>query len=217
MSQIYNPYEQIGVNPPTTSTTTCNASLVSVTLSAGQSFILPPGATLVGASDINSLQSDCADLLNLEQFECYVCAIPIAAEDGGATTASSQYWEANTGGVIAMRGYNFNGADYGFSSQPQDLGDQGHFNGGLVDNALVQLKNDIPGIIATSYQIRTFTDKGSLNFILIKTFPSIADNLKIIVATSLPEGEYNLGVGHFPFIKKSDSQYPTINWGVIGC
>jgi hypothetical protein len=64
MSQIYNPYPgQTGIVIPTTSTTTlCTPSYKSVTLAANETIILPPGATIISATNPGAIQSDCAKI-----------------------------------------------------------------------------------------------------------------------------------------------------------
>lgn len=61
--------------PTTTTTTTipCADKYTVVTLAEGESYVLPPGAVLVGASDPSLLTSlnDCLDLTGVETPECY--------------------------------------------------------------------------------------------------------------------------------------------------
>jgi len=89
MSSIPNPYESAGVVIPTTSTTTCVPNYQSITLQAGNKFILPPGATIISVSDVTKIQSDCADLTNIEEPVCY--AVSFSGVEN--TETETENWE----------------------------------------------------------------------------------------------------------------------------
>ena len=64
--------------------TTCITN--SVTLQAGESFILPPGATIIGTSVEDAIESTC-DLPDLETPECYVFDFVTSNQDLDASDA----------------------------------------------------------------------------------------------------------------------------------
>lgn len=50
---------------------TTNCITKSITLSPGEPFVLPAGATIIGATDVDAIDSTCADLTDLEEYQCY--------------------------------------------------------------------------------------------------------------------------------------------------
>jgi len=151
----------------------------SLTLAPGDSYVLPAGATIVSLSnpDIFSSQNGCANTDNLQKLGCYICPIPIAADDGN----NRQYWEAQGGGDPSLIGYVLNGVYTAFSTSFGSW-DPGRFNDPTA------LKNEIlniPGVAFVDYS-STNNDfhTGTLNYILITTISSIANNLELVVNTT---------------------------------
>ena len=70
-------------------TTGSNCIVKSQTLVAGESFILPPGATLIGASNPSNFTSTCP-IPALETPECYVFQIVSTSEVSGTTVVFKQ-------------------------------------------------------------------------------------------------------------------------------
>jgi hypothetical protein len=68
--------------------------ITTVTLQANESYTLPPGATIIGASNPSAITSlnDCADLTNLETLTGYYLQWEMAADYG----PSSDAWENAT-------------------------------------------------------------------------------------------------------------------------
>lgn len=189
MSQIYNPYGQIGIDPVTTTTTTCSPNLVSVPLSAGQSFILPPGATLIGASDKTKLQSDCADLLNLEELECYI--IPLNAADNGPEN-ELRVWSNDTTKLVGINvGNTFYNFGIGVGTWIADSGEVFTWQIQNWINNHPILKNTLTcGGNASTGDTGGRGGGGTLCF---KTFPSIASTIHIMVETNI-EGIFSRGL-----------------------
>lgn len=65
---------------------TTNCITKSITLSPGEPFVLPAGATLIGATDVDAIDSTCADLTDLEEYQCYEFKI---AFHGGASSGAN--------------------------------------------------------------------------------------------------------------------------------
>lgn len=84
-----------GSSPTTTTTTTvpCTTKYTSVTLSAGESYILPPGATIISATDPSALTSvnDCFDPSTLETPVCYEFAFGRDADNNDDHPMDSAY------------------------------------------------------------------------------------------------------------------------------
>lgn len=100
---IPNPYAEQGVIIPTTSTTTCVPTYVSVTINAGNSFVIPPGGSLVAVSDTNLVQSDCVDVNALEQKQCYKFKVSGACNDNrGITDPETENWEPFNTSITAF-------------------------------------------------------------------------------------------------------------------
>lgn len=85
--------------PTTTTTTIAPCTYNAITLQAGQSFVIPPGGEIIGASDVNLIiaEDNCADLTNLEETECYGVIIAETTVGGGGSTA---YDEVFVNGII---------------------------------------------------------------------------------------------------------------------
>lgn len=83
----------------------------SVTLQTGDSFVLPPGATLISATDPNLLTSEngCADkdLANLATVECYKSTFADVDQLGGHTPAYI---------IVTIVGISINGSLYPFTT-----------------------------------------------------------------------------------------------------
>lgn len=177
----------------------------SIKLLSGESFILPPGAKVIGATDPAFLTSkdDCADLTNLETLQCYICAIPIAAENSG----DEQYWESRSTvytSTPALKGYVLNDETPVFFTQGTHsnvIGAYWFYDPGILSDNIVfqtELKTLIPGIVQTVVGNANGGNTGTLNYILIKTIPSIADNLELIVQVD-SVGSLGIAYGHFKF------------------
>ena len=159
-------------------TTTCITN--SIILQPGTSFILPPGSTILGSSNISGLTSACADLTKLEQTECYGLLFAGFANNQSGPTQysddSSQF----------IRGYRYNNVYTEFSTPIINNNANGSFNMEDLRNRLVSM---IGGIVSTNigYKIdQNGNHRNSISMLTIKTFPSIANSLEIRVNNDAP-------------------------------
>lgn len=153
--------------------------LNSITLAAGETFILPKGATLVGSTDNDSIESECQDLNNLEDLSCFSAAL---GSYHGNSNGVTEYFEADN---IRCYGYKLNGIFYEFPSAIINSGAAGSFDMIAIGN---YLKAAIPSILSFSVNYKIDTSRGSLSAISIKTIPSIANNLILVASTFAPIG-----------------------------
>jgi hypothetical protein len=189
---IPNPYAGAGVVIPTTTTTTCIPNYVSITLQQGNSLILPPGATIVSVSDITKIQSDCADLNNIEELECYIISIN-AADDGGSTSPA---WSNDT---TTLDGIYVGGIFYDFGvGQGAWIGDGGDvFTGSIATwiNTHPVLSSLLTCTGSASQQDSPGT-RGGVGTLCFKTIPSLASTIYIKVDTGVPSN--GSSYGYFP-------------------
>lgn len=186
-------------------TTTCVYNTVSV--NPGTSFILPPGASIISVSDVNSVTSECADLTNLETPECYIAKIVVYNNDNGA----GEWFEAD--GYQCLYGYSLNGTDHPIGTCTGPIG--GYYSTGIsgATNAnptgfMGQLKAALP--VITSYNGIGTSDGSTFNYLFvyqIKTIPSIGDNLEIIVNTSA-ENFITDATYRVKFVKRANATGP---------
>lgn len=170
---------------------TLNCKTNSITLSAGESFVLPPGATLLGVTNIANITSECMDLSSLEQAECYGALIGSHNEISSIT--EEYYWE-NTSNAYACTGYELNGVKFTFPTPVPGPNDStlGGYKGCLDGDAIATaLKAAMPGVIdhVTYYNHEGEGYDGDvavcMTLIVIKTFPSIGTKLKLIFASDV--------------------------------
>jgi hypothetical protein len=85
----------------------------SITLSPGESYVLPAGAQILAVSDINSIssQNDCADLSKLEDLVCVQIHWAIQPDDGGSTAP----WSVAGGPDSYCIGIGINDVEYDFT------------------------------------------------------------------------------------------------------
>lgn len=156
----------------------------TVTLVPGESFVLPPNSTVIGASNVDGLTSTCADLDNLEQYSCFVAIVAA----GGVEGNQSQYYEGNQSQI---RGLSINGLVTSFTSIFK-ANNAGRFDSDLA-TILIEIKNaSNQSIISTGTGISCGSGvRGCLTYILIKTIPSIANSLRLILGSDIPVGGVN--------------------------
>ena len=179
----------------------------SIKLASGESFILPPGAKLIGASNASLLtaKDDCISTENLEELQCYVCLVPIGAKETNVFNPSEQYWESHNNNVTGspkLTGYNLNGTYTAFSTGPFVAYDPGYFLG----TTLVDEIKGISGVIDFIYNTANFDiEEGQLNMFIIQTIPSVANNLELVVSVDVPNINPGNANGYFKFMKYSDA------------
>ena len=164
-------------------TTTCITN--TITLVSGQSFILPPGSKIVGASDVNSIESACADLNNLEQYECFVAIVGtnfMQNIDNEVTYGSRGKSNNNT----FIEDYAINNVHIKFPSKM--ILETGDNNGYFQAANVVSNLETIPGVMAASYNGTDNTSGGrqsypGISYFVIKTLPSVALNVQLVLTT----------------------------------
>jgi hypothetical protein len=88
--------------------TTQNCTFKSVTLAAGEQFILPPGAEIVATTNgLEDYTSTCPKPSSLETIQCYKSAFADVDELGGHLPAYC---------VVTIQGININGSLYPFTT-----------------------------------------------------------------------------------------------------
>lgn len=171
----------------------------STTLVPGDIFVLPPGATMIGASDVESLESTCVDLTDLEEMECYIAKVVIFDNDNGTGE-----WFEGYPSYQCISGYSLNGVQYDFATcGTPDAGyyhyaySPGHF--------LYDLRTAIPGIIdSNGYGTNQGSTYNYMFVYQILTVPSIGDNLEIMITTSAESWDTNAGY-RVKFVKRADA------------
>jgi hypothetical protein len=169
---IPNPYASVGVPTPTTSTTTCVPTYVSITLNAGNSFVLPPGATLVAATDKDLLQTDCVDLDGLEELTCYLFYYNVQSNDNTLEDPNE---------TVQILGIVIDGVFYEFTTSVTDEGlDGATTNFTLFSQYTAGLESvSLNGLISN---ITVFTQNNqnvSTRVFCFKTVPSIAKKMQV--------------------------------------
>lgn len=156
----------------------------SITLAANEEFTLPPGAEIIGSSNINSITSTCPLPTNLEQLGCYGFVVVAATGVNGGET---EVWEDTQ---ITFLGLNYDGIDYPFVSAV-----------GYDGASIITQISLLPfGAAFSNFCISSCDETGnqSLKFyVIFNTFPSIAQNLKLYGTTSSPNS--GSGIPQVPF------------------
>lgn len=136
----------------------------TITLQPGQTFVLPPGATIIGATDSTGLTSvnDCVDLTNLENFTCYGVTYGNAFKGG---SESPVYL------TVTINGIRLNDVDYPFISP---------INASTGTTDIIVALNETPyGTLFTNTASTSSSavDRGIVRHLSFKTLPSIANDL----------------------------------------
>lgn len=154
-------------------------TIKSVTLAPSEPYVIPPGAIIIGSSDLGSIESACADLSQIEELECFGALMGAHKEDTGIT--DFYYWE-NTGNEYKLIGYELNGTKYTLTTPVLGTGQLwGCLDVVGMGNAI---SASIPGIVTTAGY---WNDEGSspgnvavcMSLLVIKTIPSIGNSLKL--------------------------------------
>ena len=145
----------------------------SIALAAGESFVLPPGAELIGATDSTQLSSenDCANLDNVETPECYCFQIVCTEEGGGTTPVFKEDNVSITGLYVASTN-----TSYPFTIANPTTIQSIYYTG----EAALQSTQTIGGLITNTckaYDSDSSGDRGQVVTLCFKTLPSIGDYL----------------------------------------
>jgi hypothetical protein len=163
-----------------------NSIVKSVTLKPGEPFTLPPGATLIASDNADVLESTC-DIPELESLQCYAFQIAVGDHDNSDTIL----WDAQGFTIV---GWRYNGALYTVDGlvRPNDLGCFAFASFPsvtIVDTLSKPLKDaaDAAGIFIDSIVTGSDGgdgDNGCINYVVVKTIPSVIEKLEIVAETS---------------------------------
>lgn len=166
----------------------------SIRLAAGETFTLPPGAELIATEQGESSITSTCPIPPLENLGCYVALFgtPSPAQQGGDTI----YFGT---GNAKISGFRLNRVDQNFNTVYVNSGPDLQFLSTDLDPLGVELKTKVPAIFdsANSFTLSNRNDNGTLSYFLIKTVPSIANNLEMIYTTSIPSDGNNFGTTYY--------------------
>ena len=139
----------------------------SVTLQPGQSFVLPAGATIIGATDSASIASvnDCADLTNIEDFTCYGVTYGESNPGQGVDPQTPVY------DTVDIYGIRVNNVDYPFTSSITTY---------TALTGIITALNQTPygGLFTNVLTASTPSpNRGNVRHLSFKTLPSFANDL----------------------------------------
>lgn len=162
----------------------CTDKYTTVTLAAGEQFTLPPGATLVSATNINAITDDgCLDREQLEELECYALVLTASAD---FFPSSENPWDNNH---VYISKITINNIDYTVgtisTSSPGDYGDWVTI--GQIENA-INANPEISGLFSDFNYVFAHNGaggQGGTGSICFKTIPSIGDNMTVTVRSTV--------------------------------
>ena len=164
----------------------------SITLQTGQSFVLPPGATIIGVSDVALLTSenDCANFDNLEEYACY--ALVLTADQGQDTPIRAPWME----GQGYVHSYTIGGVEY-LTDNPNTarIGADGEYQFNDLKTSIennTQVSGLFFGITVATHTNDAYD--GGIGSICFKTLPSVGDSMTVTVKSVL-------GTVYDPFIE----------------
>jgi len=159
----------------------------SVTLVPGEQFNLPPGAVIIGASNVSAITSTCP-LPDPSEFENLGCYGFITVTWDGNSGADTEVWEDTQ---TRFTGVVFNGQYYSFSS-PRGYNDSG--------GVIAELQNLPFGGALSNFCTSTSDDTSrdsNKTYYIFNTYPSIANNLELWGTTTSPND--GSGLADVPF------------------
>lgn len=170
---------------------TQNCTYRSVVLKEGETFILPTGATVIGATNPDGFTSinDCVNTDNLETLQCYIAKVVLFDNGNNA----GEFFEANPA-YQNMIGFTFNDTFYSVSPTTPA---SSIYQPSATENIMKKMQDQIPAIV--DYNGIYHDDGSNYNWMYIYqilTFPSIAENLFI----NLTADAENFSPGSTPYI-----------------
>lgn len=163
----------------------------SITLQPGEQFTLPPNAELIGATNSGALESTCT-IPELEDLACYVASL--ATLSNAQTGSDTVFWGHDTGvapGAAKIAGYSLSGTKTYFvgdyrNDDPGAFLDM-RFSASTIASVVAEMITNGLGIVASATGVEPGDgDNGTITYFLIKTIPSIANNLKLLYRSSAP-------------------------------
>lgn len=162
----------------------------SISLQPGESFVLPPGAILIGATDSGQLSSanDCLDTANLEQRACYF--IEISQTDNDAPDDTSNYEEVYLKGIRLNNTFIPFASPISFITEFNTIGILGP-DSSLLKAQLINLVGNVFG----SWNIlrKGTTSYGFTIWYVFQTIPSIVQDLAVVASTGVDAGGSGAG------------------------
>jgi hypothetical protein len=136
----------------------------SITLQAGESFIHPPGAELVSASNLSNITSenDCLDLTNIEEVQCYGVIF------GDSNPGGSETPVYNTVDIYGLRVDNI---DYPF------VGTITANSSATAIKSAIDTTTFGPLITNITIQLVDSPDRGNVLYVAFQSIPSITSDM----------------------------------------
>jgi hypothetical protein len=157
----------------------------SITLQAGESYVLPPGAEIISATDVTLIQSnnDCANLDNVEDLNCYIFVLIGGKNEGSdsnpwQTDAETRVNSLTVGQII-------------YSNVTAGMGDAGNY---FTDQlaSIISADQNLNGILldpTSAWAVDTETSpdntRGAVATLCFKTVPSLAAEMYLTIQTRL--------------------------------
>lgn len=171
----------------------------SVTLQANETFVLPPGAELIAATDVNLITVspvECAPTDNLETLKCY--AFRFSGQMDHSGSPRKENWEGPGDSNFIVSGITVNDIYYPFSSSIEAWQNSTSWSTAL--NSIVQFSGIFTNITSVFGYDSTFlgASRGWTTLVTLKTIPSIANNMLIKISTltndqgSVPDDTYTV-------------------------
>lgn len=138
----------------------------SITLQAGETFILPPGAEVVSVTDVTNITSenDCLDLTNVEEVECYGVIFGDSNESGPSQPIVVY-------STVNIYGFRIDDVDYPFTTS---------FTANSSTTAIVSAFNSTvfgPLITGVATELVSDSNRGNVKYIAFKCIPSITNDM----------------------------------------
>lgn len=167
----------------------------SQTLQAGEPFVLPPGAVILGANDVDSLNSVCNSLTGLETLGCYIAFI------GSHDYSSEAFSYKNR---VFARGYRLNNIDTLFTTEINNTDGDECVVLTAVGEKLLDANIGVIQYVEKHVGIDG-TDQTCVGMLLIKTIPSVANNLELLFRLDAEDTGQNTNTfPRIPFIPLAD-------------
>lgn len=180
----------------------------SITLLPGETFVLPKGATILGASGM--FQSTC-EMPELEAMVCYTCMVAYKGASSG-----TRFYENGSDHGIEITGYQLNGVDYLLDKiyTPDNSGGMfaaARFNGEEIANDMALRL----GAIDKGHD-NDDTEPDKSLYIHLQIIPSVGDKLFIKTNVHSTEVPGRITSVYYPFVLTSTlPEFPNSPCGVI--
>lgn len=162
---------------------TQNCTYKSITLAAGEQFILPPGAEIVTTTNgLNDYTSTCPKPSTLETLKCY--KFRFSGADGDSASFRRENWEGpgGDGDNFSVDGITLNDIYYPFSFNIQAWQDAASWT--TVINSIPQFSGIFTNITSAFDDDRSSgANRGWTTVVTLTTISSIGDNMFFNIST----------------------------------